>query len=266
MTTVTVIGAGYVGLTTAACLAYLGHRVRCGDKDATHIQRLRSGQIEVLEPDLPDMLSRYQHSGRITFNSSVYNGVSESETVILCLPTPANPDGSADLSAIEDTLRHLRRNLAPGSQLVVKSTVPSGTQSQIVGNLDRNDVAVISNPEFLREGSAIHDWLHPYRIVIGADTPEIAHHAAALYDGIDAPVVATDPASAELIKYAANTYLAMKISYANTLAELCEHVGGDITDVRAGLSHDPRIGNHYLHPGAGQKGIARPPRPRPCWL
>jgi UDPglucose 6-dehydrogenase len=258
MTTVTVLGAGYVGLTTAACLAHLGHRVHAVDIDTTRLRRLASGHVDLLEPGLSEMIHRHQRTGQLTFTDTAAPCFAESEAIFLCVPTPARVDGSADLTAIDTTIPQLRRHLAPGAQLLVKSTVPPGTQCRLTAALDRNDIAVISNPEFLREGSAVHDWLDPDRLVLGADNPEHAHRAAALYHGINAPLVLTDPTSAELIKYAANTFLAMKITYANTLAELSEHLGANITDVRTGLEHDPRIGGHYLRPGPGWGGPCLP--------
>lgn len=258
MTTVTVIGAGYVGLTTAACLAHLGHRVRSFDVDTSHVRRLKSGRVKLLEPGLSEMVHRHQRTGQLSFTHTAASCLAESAVVILCLPTPARPDGTADLTAIEATVPLLRRHLSPGSRLILKSTVPPGTHRRLTAALDRGDITVISNPEFLREGNAVHDWLHPDRIVLGADDPEHARHAAALYQDLDAPVVITDATSAELIKYAANTFLALKITYANTLAELCEQLGANPTDVRTGLGHDTRIGTAYLTPGPGWGGPCLP--------
>lgn len=258
METVTVIGAGYVGLTTAACLAHLGHRVHAIDVDAARVHRLQAGEIDLLEPGLPEMVRAHQQTGQLSFSAGPGSWIGVSDAVFLCLPTPARPDGSADLAAVRGWLPHLRRSLAPGRRIVLKSTVPPGTQRQLATILDRPDIAMISNPEFLREGHAIHDWLHPDRIVIGADEPESARYLSSLYASLDAPVVETDPTSAELIKYAANTFLALKITYANTLAELCEHVGANITDVRTGIGHDPRIGNAYLDTGPGWGGPCLP--------
>ncbi|WP_017975648.1 UDP-glucose dehydrogenase family protein [Actinopolyspora halophila] len=258
MTTVTVIGAGYVGLTIAACLAHLGHRVTAVDTDTDRVTRLQIGDIDLLEPALPQMVHNHQSTGALTFTATVEHCLNEAEVTFICLPTPARPDGSADLTTIFSTIPQLRRCLAPGSQLVVKSTVPPGTHHQITAVLGRNDVTVTSNPEFLREGHAVHDWLHPDRIVLGTADPEHTERITTLYSGINAPVVTTDPTSAELIKYAANTFLALKITYANTLAELCEHLGANVTDVRNGLGHDPRIGSHHLRPGPGWGGPCLP--------
>lgn len=258
METVTVLGAGYVGLATAACLAHLGHRVHAIDVDAARVHRLQAGEIDLLEPDLPEMVRAYQQTGQLSCSTDPGSWIGVSDAVFLCLPTPARADGSADLAAFRGWLPHLRRHLAPGRRIILKSTVPPGTQRQLATVLDRPDIAIISNPEFLREGHAIHDWLNPDRIVIGADEPESTRYLSSLYTSLDAPVVETDPTSAELIKYAANTFLALKITYANTLAELCEHIGANITDVRTGIGHDPRIGNAYLDAGPGWGGPCLP--------
>lgn len=258
MTTVTVLGAGYVGLTTAVCLAHLGHRVHTVDIDSARVRRLSSGYVDLLEPDLPEMVHDHQCAGRLSFTDTAEPCLVESEAVFLCLPTPALADGSADLTAVDGSIPELRRQLAPGSQLVVKSTVPPGTHCQLTAALNRSDIAVTSNPEFLREGTAVHDWLYPDRIVIGAEEPEQAYRVAAFYKDLDAPHVLTDPTSAELIKYAANVFLALKITYANTLAELSEDLGANVTDVVTGLGHDHRIGPHYLRPGPGWGGPCLP--------
>ncbi|OLT46089.1 hypothetical protein BJF85_18130 [Saccharomonospora sp. CUA-673] len=258
METVTVLGAGYVGLTTAACLAHLGHRVHAIDADAARVHRLQAGEIDLLEPELSEMVRAHQQTGHLSFSTDPGSWIGVSDAVFLCLPTPACVDGSADLAAVRSWLPHLRRHLPPGRRIILKSTVPPGTQRQLATILARPDIAIISNPEFLREGHAIHDWLNPDRIIIGADEPESTRYLSSLYANLDAPVVETDPTSAELIKYAANTFLALKITYANTLAELCEHIGANITDVRTGIGHDPRIGNAYLDAGPGWGGPCLP--------
>ncbi len=258
MATVTVLGAGYVGLTTAACLAHLGHRVHAVDVDTARVHRLQAGEIDLLEPELPEMVRAYTQAGRLSFSTDSGSWLGTSDVVFLCVPTPACADGSAELTAVRSSLARLRRHLAPGGRVVVKSTVPPGTQRQLTAILDRPDIAMISNPEFLREGRAVHDWLHPDRIVIGADEPEAIRYLASTYASLDAPVIKTDPTSAELIKYAANTFLALKITYANTLAELCEHTGANINDVRTGIGHDARIGHAYLNAGPGWGGPCLP--------
>ncbi|WP_082468938.1 UDP-glucose dehydrogenase family protein [Sciscionella sediminilitoris] len=258
MTTVTVLGAGYVGLTTAACLAYLGHQVHAIDIDIARVRRLASGHIDFLEPGLPEMIRYYQQAGQLTISNTAWRPLTSSEAVFICLPTPAQPDGRADMTAIDAAIPQLRDHLAPGGQVVLKSTVPPGTHRRLTAALARNDIAVVSNPEFLREGSAVQDWLHPDRVILGSDAPDHSRRVADLYHNITAPIVHTDPTSAELIKYAANTFLALKITYGNMLAELCEHLGANSTDVRTGLGHDPRIGYQYLQSGPGWGGPCLP--------
>ncbi|MDR7303880.1 UDP-glucose dehydrogenase family protein [Haloactinomyces albus] len=254
---VAVVGAGYVGLTTAAGMAHLGHRVVCVDIDEQKIDRLRHNHVDLAEPNLPELVARYLRHGRLSFHTRLEHAVPAAATVFLCLPTPASPEDAVDMHAI-DTVTHRLATLArPDSTIVVKSTVPPGTNRRLTDLLQRDDVTLVSNPEFLREGSSLHDFLNPQRIVIGAHCSAAAHHVAQLY-ATDAPVLTTDPISAEMIKYATNSYLAMKLAYSNTLAELCEHTGANITDVLTGIGHDSRIGASYLRPGPGWGGPCLP--------
>jgi UDPglucose 6-dehydrogenase len=255
---VTVIGSGYVGLTTGACLASLGHTVTCVDHDASTVEALRTGRTYLAEPDMSTLLLAGLNSGTLTFDIAVETAVSASDIVFLCLPTPPGPDGAADLAAIEQTVTKIRDLLRPGSVLVTKSTVPVGTTAKIHALLRRSDVGVVSNPEFLREGHAVYDFLHPTRILIGADDPAAAKKVTALYDAVRAEVIITDPATAELAKYAANCFLATKLSYVNTLAEMCEVVGADITDLTHVLGTDSRIGADFLQSGPGWGGPCLP--------
>jgi UDPglucose 6-dehydrogenase len=186
------------------------------------------------------------------------SAVKDAEVVFLCVPTPEGADGSADLSYIQTAARTLAPLLLSGAVVVNKSTVPVGSTKVVERELKRPDVAVVSNPEFLREGSAIHDFLNPDRIVVGSDNQEAAVRVAALYEKVGAPVVVTDPASAETIKYAANAFLATKISYINAVAAICEGVGADINDVVLGLGYDKRIGHEFLRPGPGWGGSCFP--------
>jgi len=188
----------------------------------------------------------------------VADAVAGREVVVLCVPTPHAPDGSVDLSAVEAAATAIGPALEPGAVVVDKSTVPVGTTHLVAGLLDRDDVTVASNPEFLREGTAVADFLGPDRIVIGADDDRTREVVRSLYDGVDAPVVLTDPASAETIKYAANAFLVTKISFANAIAAVCEAVGADIDDVVLGLGYDDRIGANYLRPGPGWGGSCFP--------
>ncbi len=255
---VVVIGTGYVGLTTGACLASLGHRVVCADTDPGKVERLRRAEVDILEPGLPEAVRAGLDRGLLEFVGDPRDAVATADAVFLCLPTPMGVGGAADLAAVEAVADGIRDRLPDGCVVVNKSTVPVGTAERVAALLDRPDVTVVSNPEFLREGHAVHDFLHPDRIVVGAAEPDAARRVADLYAGVDAPRVLTDTAGAELTKYAANFFLAMKLSFANNLATLCERLGADIDDVVAGIGHDPRIGGAFLAPGPGWGGSCLP--------
>ncbi|GGW16081.1 UDP-glucose 6-dehydrogenase [Streptomyces capoamus] len=252
------IGTGYVGLTTGACLASLGHSVVCADADPHKVERLGGARVDILEPGLPETVRDALAAGRLEFTGDTAGAVAEAEVVFLCLPTPMGAGGAADLAAVEAVAGVIRDVLPPGCVVVNKSTVPVGTCARVAALLGRADVTVVSNPEFLREGRAVHDFLHPDRIVIGSADPAAARRVAGLYAALDAPLVLTDPASAELTKYAANFFLAMKLSFANNLATLCERFGADIDDVTEGIGRDPRIGPAFLRPGPGWGGSCLP--------
>lgn len=255
---VAVIGAGYVGLTTAACLASLGHCVTCVDIDETRIARLGAGQIDMVEARLADLVQEGLRTGCLRFQTDARQVVPDVQVVIVCVPTPMADDGTADTTAVDSVIKLARQDLPSQAVVVIKSTVPAGTAHRLRDLLGRPDVHIASNPEFLREGSAVADFLAPDRIVIGADQPHIAHRVATLYRKIDAPVLTTDTASAELTKYAANAFLAMKLSYVNTIAELCGHTGANPADVLSAMGHDHRIGSAFLHPGPGWGGPCLP--------
>ncbi len=252
------IGTGYVGLTTGACLASLGHTVVCADADLRKVERLRAARVDILEPDLPETVRDALEAARLEFTGDTAAAVAEAEVVFLCLPTPMGAGGAADLAAVEAVAGEIRDVLRSGCVVVNKSTVPVGTCERVAALLGRADVTVVSNPEFLREGRAVHDFLHPDRIVIGSADRAAARRVADLYAALDAPLVLTDPASAELTKYAANFFLAMKLSFANNLATLCERFGADIADVTEGIGRDPRIGSAFLRPGPGWGGSCLP--------
>jgi UDPglucose 6-dehydrogenase len=261
---VAVVGTGYVGLTTGACLASLGHQVVCADIDTAKVERLRRGVVDIVEPGLSELVTEQVSAGRLSFVVGASSAVAahtdglDAEVVFLCLPTPMGVGGVADLRAVEAVVEETRELLAAGTVVVNKSTVPVGTAARTAELLDRADVSVVSNPEFLREGSAVHDFLNPDRIVVGCDAAEAAERVAALYARLGAPTVLTDAASAELMKYAANCFLAMKLSYVNAMAELCERVGADIGDVTEGIGYDRRIGQAFLSPGPGWGGSCLP--------
>ncbi|HEX7661454.1 MAG TPA: UDP-glucose/GDP-mannose dehydrogenase family protein [Pseudonocardiaceae bacterium] len=255
---VAVIGTGYVGLTTGACLASLGHTVVCADNNEAKIEALRHGGVAILEPDLPELVTEGMAAGRLRFVTDAREAAAGAEVVFLCVPTPMGVGGVADLSIVESVLAEIRDVLLPGAVVVNKSTVPVGTAARTADILGRDDVAVVSNPEFLREGSAVRDFLHPDRVVVGAEQQDAAEKVAALYARLGAPTVLTDAASAELVKYAANCFLAMKLSYVNAIAELCERLGADIKDVTEGMGYDKRIGTAFLSPGPGWGGSCLP--------
>jgi UDPglucose 6-dehydrogenase len=255
---IAVIGSGYVGLTTGACLASLGHRVVCADVDPAKVARLSAGQVSILEPGLPELVAEGLAAGRLRFVVGAGAAVTDAEVVFLCVPTPMGSGGAADLSAVEAVATEVRTLLPPGCVVVNKSTVPVGTAARTAELLNRPDVAVVSNPEFLREGSAVQDFLNPDRIVVGCDAQDAAERVAALYARLGAPTVLTDAASAEMVKYAANCFLAMKLSYVNAIAELCERSGADVLDVTEGIGYDRRIGQAFLQAGPGWGGSCLP--------
>jgi UDPglucose 6-dehydrogenase len=262
---IVVIGAGYVGLTTAACLASLGHRVVCADVNDGKIDQLDRGEVDISEPGLPDLVNEGRAAGRLSFVVSATKALDmlerddePAEIIFLCVPTPMGVGGIANLSAVEAVIEEIRDRVPSGSVIVNKSTVPVGTAERTSALLERTDVAVVSNPEFLREGSAVSDFLKPDRIVVGSQAQDAAERVAALYAKLGAPTVLTDAASAELVKYAANCFLAMKLSYVNAMAELCERLGADVADVTEGMGYDRRIGQSFLSPGPGWGGSCLP--------
>ena len=258
MPNIAVIGTGYVGLSSGACFARLGHKVTCVDVDQSKIDRLNDGILPIVETGLEDLVNEGVRNSRLFFTTDVATATGDAEVVFLCVPTPEGEDGSADLSYIQAAARTLSPLLPTGAVVVNKSTVPVGSTKVVERELKRPDIAVVSNPEFLREGSAIHDFLKPDRVVVGSDNREAALKVAELYAKVNAPVVVTDPASAETIKYAANAFLATKISYINAVAAICEGVGADIRDVVLGLGYDHRIGHEFLRPGPGWGGSCFP--------
>jgi UDPglucose 6-dehydrogenase len=255
---VAVIGVGYVGLTTAACLAHLGHHVVAVDVDAAKVEQMSRGESPILEEGLPQLIEEGLATGRLSFTTETPEAAAGADFVFLCVPTPQGADGAADLRFVKQAASQIAPHLRPGAVVVTKSTVPVGSAGAVVAALGRPDTAVVSNPEFLREGNAVHDWLHPDRIVIGSDGREAAQELAALYAQLGAPVLITDPASAETVKYACNAFLAAKVSFVNAIANLCQAVGADSVDVIRGMSYDRRIGADHLAPGPGWGGSCFP--------
>lgn len=255
--TVAIIGTGYVGLTTAACLAHLGHRVRAMDIDADKVEALSAGQVPIVEAGLDRLVAEGLANGRLSFHAH-YNVVSDATITMLCLPTPPKPDGGLDLGYVESAVKRIAPLLAADSIVVTKSTVPVGTHDLVQTWLNRSDVHTASNPEFLREGTAVKDFLAPDRVVIGSTKPDIGHRVSSLYSQLDTNIMHTDATSAELIKYAANTFLATKLSFINEMSRLCDHLGADIDSVAAGLGSDHRIGSAFLRPGPGWGGSCFP--------
>lgn len=265
----TIFGAGYVGLVTATCLAEVGHHVTCVDVDADKVTKLQEGHIPIYEPGLEDLVLANHSAGRLGFTADPVVGMSGSEVVFIAVGTPPDEDGSADLKYVLEVARTIGRNLRASAIIVNKSTVPVGTAAQVRAAVAaelalRNcDIPfdVVSNPEFLKEGDAVNDCMRPDRIVIGTDS----EHAAEILQRLYAPFVRNhdrfvlmDVRSAELTKYAANAMLATKISFMNEIANIAERVGADVEMVRQGIGSDPRIGWHFIYPGAGYGGSCFP--------
>ena len=258
MTQIAVIGTGYVGLSTGIGLAELGHTVDCSDIDAAKIESLTSGVSPIAEAGMNEGIAINASLGRLSFSTDVLRAARGAEVVFLCLPTPQGDDGSADLSYIEAVAREIGPHLAPGTVVVNKSTVPVGSNIQVGQWLGRTDVFVVSNPEFLRQGTALKDFLHPTRIVVGGDNEAAVEKIVSLYAAVDAPILRMNAASAETLKYAANSFLATKLTFVNAIADICELVGADVFDVVRGLGLDPRIGDQFLNPGPGWGGSCFP--------
>jgi UDPglucose 6-dehydrogenase len=255
---VAVIGTGYVGLTTGTCFAHLGHDVTCADVVPAKVEALSRGEIPILEKGLEELVHEGLKSGRLRFVLGSEAAVRDCEFAYLCVPTPQGADGSADMSFIEAAAREIAPHLPSDCIVVNKSTVPVGSTRLVEQALGRSDVHVVSNPEFLREGSAVADFLNPDRVVIGADDQAAAIRVASLYIDVHAPYMVTDPASAETIKYASNAFLATKLSFVNAVAAVCEAVGADVNDVVLGMGYDKRIGQEFLKPGPGWGGSCFP--------
>jgi UDPglucose 6-dehydrogenase len=254
MSRITIIGTGYVGLTTGVCFAHLGHNVVCADIDEQKVERLQAGDCPIVEEGLSDLLAEGLASRRLKFVVGAAVAAADAEYAFLCVPTPPSPNGSADLSFVDGTAAEIAQALPAGSIVVNKSTVPVGTAQRVQRILRRSDVSVVSNPEFLREGTAIRDFLNPDRVIVGSADRQAALRVADLYATLSAQVIATDAPSAEMIKYASNAFLAVKLSFINAIAGLCEEVDAEVTEVARGMGSDNRIGARFLSPGPGWGG------------
>ncbi len=258
---IAVIGTGYVGLTTGACLAELGHSVICNDIDAEKIAKMKKGFCPIFEAGLPELLTKHIKTKKLSFTTSLQDSIKDSEVIFICVGTPPKKDGTPDLSFMENVIRDIGKSLTHYAVIVEKSTVPVQTaewmKSLLRKYLKANfDVAV--NPEFLREGTSVHDFLHPDRIVIGTETEKADKIMSEVYSKINAPIIHTNLNSAELIKHASNSFLSTKISFANMVAQLCDKTGADIKTVMDGVGVDKRIGREFLNAGLGYGGFCFP--------
>lgn len=264
MKNIAVVGTGYVGLVTGTCFAENGNKVTCIDIDEQKIQRLKNGETPIYEPELESLLIRNIHSNRLSFTTNLSEGIKDAEIIFLALPTPPGEDGSADLSYILNVADQLGNLLTDFTVIVDKSTVPVGTAEKVqavIAKKAKVDFAVVSNPEFLREGFAVSDFLKPDRVVIGTSDERARKIMESLYRPFlrqGNPIYFMDEKSAELTKYAANSFLATKISFMNEIANFCEIVGADVDQVRMGIGSDDRIGKRFLFPGIGYGGSCFP--------
>src|SRR6059036_1502545 len=258
-----IIGSGYVGLVTGACFADVGHNVICVDNDAQKIKQLQAGEVPIYEPGLEEIIHRNVSARRLRFTGSIQEGVNNSQIVFIGVPTPQQPDGDVDLSFLEKVAREIAGVLTDYRVIVDKSTVPVKTGEKVAESIKRYNrhganFDVVSNPEFLREGCAVADLMHPDRIVIGAQSERAIDLMKKIYEPFMAPILVTDINSAELIKHAANSFLALKISYINAVSAICEASGADIQKVADGIGMDRRIGRDFLNAGIGYGGSCFP--------
>ena len=264
MKKIAVVGTGYVGLVTGTCFAETGNNVTCIDIDEKKVERLKNGEVPIYEPNLDVLFERNITAGRLTFTTSLSEGIKDAEIIFLALPTPPGEDGSADLSYILGVADELGKIIADYKVIVDKSTVPVGTAEKVTQAIAKNakvDFAVVSNPEFLREGFAVSDFLKPDRVVIGTSDDRAKKVMESLYKPFvrqGNPIYFMDEKSAELTKYAANSFLATKITFMNEIANFCELVGADVDKVRIGIGSDSRIGKRFLFPGIGYGGSCFP--------
>ncbi|MBF0485543.1 MAG: UDP-glucose/GDP-mannose dehydrogenase family protein [Candidatus Omnitrophica bacterium] len=268
---IAIIGSGYVGLVTGVCLAHIGHNVICVDNNEEKIKVLKAGGIPIYEPGLGELLEKYRKSGRITFSSSIAESSKKASVIFIAVGTPSKKNGDADLTYIENVTREIARNMDSYKLLVEKSTVPAQTGNRIErtvklnlpnkfknGNKITLEFDVASNPEFLREGSAIKDFMNPDRIVIGVESKRAERLLREIYKPLKAKMLVTNVATAEIIKHASNSFLATKISFINAVSQICERVGADVEQVAEGMGYDKRIGRAFLNAGVGYGGSCFP--------
>jgi UDPglucose 6-dehydrogenase len=261
---ITIVGSGYVGLVAGACFADTGNDVLCVDSNEQKIERLRKGEVPIYEPGLSDIIHRNVREKRLSFTTSLEEGVTRSEVIFIAVGTPQDEDGSADLTHVLEVAKGIGRFMNGPKVVVDKSTVPVGTARKVyeaITSMTKHHVDVVSNPEFLKEGAAIEDFMKPDRVVIGVDSPRAAEVMKQLYAPFvrtNNPILVMDVPSAEMTKYAANAMLATRISFMNEISQLCERVGADIDSVRIGIGTDSRIGMSFLFPGIGYGGSCFP--------
>jgi UDPglucose 6-dehydrogenase len=259
----TIIGTGYVGLVTGTCFAEVGHKVVCVDNDEAKVKKLKVGGIPIYEPGLEELVKKNTAAGRLSFTTSTAEGVEKSEVVFIAVPTPPQPDGAVDLSFIEKVAREIAGGMTSYKIVVDKSTVPVQTGDKVAETIKRYckakvDFDVVSNPEFLREGFAVEDLMKPDRIVIGVRSQRPVAAMQEIYGPFNAPIIVTDINSAELIKHASNSFLALKISYINAISVLCEAAGANVQEVANGMGMDDRIGRRFLNASLGFGGSCFP--------
>ena len=259
----TIIGTGYVGLVTGTCFAEVGHQVICVDRDEAKVKLLQAGGMPIYEPGLDELVKKNTQAGRLSFTASTREGVEKSDVIFIAVPTPPLPDGSVDLSFIEGVAREIASAMTSYKIIVDKSTVPVKTGEKVAETIKRYckgqvEFDVASNPEFLREGFAVEDLMHPDRVVIGVRSERPVAALRAIYEPFNTPIIVTDISSAELIKHAANSFLALKISYINAISVICEATGANVQEVAAGMGMDARIGRRFLDASLGFGGSCFP--------
>lgn len=263
MANILVVGSGHVGLVTGACLADLGNSAICMDDDNEKIEGLKKGIMPFYEPELEEIVQRNVKVNRLSFTTRVEEGVKQAEIIFICVGTPQRPGGEADLSYVETASKRIAAAMDGYKVIVEKSTVPVRTGGWVKRTIELNnsgkmDFDVVSNPEFLREGKAIYDFMHPDRIVVGVESERAAKMMTELYQPLNAPLIVTNIETAELIKHVSNVFLALKISYINAVASICEKVGADVVKVAEGMGYDKRIGREFLDAGVGYGGYCLP--------